>query len=91
VWFVGIDWAETHHDVCMLAADGQPVATARVPDGIGGVTRLHELAAEHAGDPAQVVVGSRPTGACWSPPWSLPATRCTRSTRWRPAAIGNGM
>jgi transposase len=57
VWFVGIDWAEAHHDVCLLAGDGQPVATARVSDGIGGVTRLQELLAEHAGDPAQVVVG----------------------------------
>jgi transposase len=33
------------------------LARARVPDGVGGVGRLHGLLAEHAGDPAQVVVG----------------------------------
>jgi transposase len=58
VIFVGIDWAERHHDVCVLAPDGQVLATARVPDGIDGVGRLHELVADHTDDPASVVVGT---------------------------------
>ncbi|HEX5881459.1 MAG TPA: IS110 family transposase [Actinomycetota bacterium] len=55
--FVGVDWAERHHDVCLLADDGQLLATARVPDGIEGVARLHQLIADHAEEPAAVVVG----------------------------------
>ena len=54
---VGVDWAERHHDVCVLADDGQLLATARVPAGIQGVARLHQLVADHAEDPVGVVVG----------------------------------
>jgi transposase len=41
----------------LLADDGQLLATARVPDGIEGVARLHQLIADHAEEPAAVVVG----------------------------------
>jgi transposase len=57
VIFVGIDWAEHHHDVCLVDATGQVLATGRLPDGVQGVSRLHELVAAHAEDPAAVVVG----------------------------------
>jgi transposase len=57
VIFVGVDWAERHHDVCVLGDDGQLLATAQVPDGIQGVARLHQLVADHAEDPVGVVVG----------------------------------
>jgi transposase len=57
VLYVGIDWAERHHDVCLLDPEGRVLARARVPDGVQGVGRLHGLLAEHAHDPAQVVVG----------------------------------
>jgi hypothetical protein len=57
VIFVGIDWAEAHHDVCVLSEDGAVLAKARVPDGIEGVARLHELVATQAEEPADVVVG----------------------------------
>ncbi len=55
--FVGIDWAEEHHDVHVMNADGQLLGRARVPEGIDGVARLHALVADHAEDPAEVVVG----------------------------------
>lgn len=55
--YVGIDWAERHHDVCLLDTEGRVLARARVPDGVQGVGRLHGLLAEHAHDPAPVVVG----------------------------------
>jgi transposase len=45
--FVGDDWAEDHHDVEVQDADGRRLARARLPEGIGGLTRLHELLAEH--------------------------------------------
>ncbi len=54
---VGIDWAERHHDVCVMAADGQVLAGERIADGVAGVARLHELVASWAGEPAEVVVG----------------------------------
>jgi hypothetical protein len=57
VLLVGIDWAERHHDVCVMAADGQVLAAERITDGVAGVARLHELIAEHASEPAEVVVG----------------------------------
>ena len=55
--FVGIDWAEAHHDVCVMDAEAKVLAKGRVPDGVAGVTRLHELVGAHADDPSRVVVG----------------------------------
>jgi len=57
VIFVGIDWAEEHHDVHVMNPDGQPLGRTRVPEGIDGIARLHALVADHADDPAEVVVG----------------------------------
>lgn len=55
--FVGIDWAEAHHDMFVEDAEGRRLAKGRVPDGVEGVRRLHELLASHAEEPAEVVVG----------------------------------
>jgi transposase len=55
--FVGIDWAEAHHDVCLLDERGEMLAKRRVVDGLEGVRQLHELVAEQAEEPGQVVVG----------------------------------
>jgi transposase len=55
--FVGIDWAEAHHDVCVLDADGVVLATCRILEGLEGVSRLHALLGEHAAEPTDVVVG----------------------------------
>ena len=30
---VGIDWAERHHDVCVMATDGSVLARERITDG----------------------------------------------------------
>jgi Transposase len=57
VLLVGIDWAERHHDVCVMAADGQVLAGERIADGVAGVARLHELIAVRASEPAEVAVG----------------------------------
>ena len=55
--YVGIDWAEAHHDVCVIDADGDVLATRRIPDGLEGVALLHGLLAEHAEGPDEVTVG----------------------------------
>jgi Transposase len=41
--FVGIDWAERHHDVCVIDTDGQVLTRARIVEGLDGVARLHAL------------------------------------------------
>ena len=43
--FVGLDWAEDHHDVHVQDAAGQRLAAGRVPEGVAGVARFHELVA----------------------------------------------
>ena len=55
--YVGIDWAEAHHDVCVLDEDGGILAKGRVADDLEGVARLHQMAADHAEEPSEVVVG----------------------------------
>ncbi len=55
--FVGVDWAEDHHDVCVMAEDGTVLAKRRVPDSVVGIGELHALVAEQAKDDDVVVVG----------------------------------
>jgi hypothetical protein len=55
--YLGIDWAEDHHDLCLLNEDGERLASARVPDGVRGLRSIHELVAPHAEDASTVVVG----------------------------------
>jgi transposase len=55
--FLGVDWAEAHHDVCVVDEGGKVLGKGRVPDGLEGVRRIHELVGIHATEPEQVVVG----------------------------------
>src|SRR3954465_7085943 len=48
--FVGDDWAEDHHDVEVQDEDGRRLAGARLAEGVAGLSRLHELIAEHLTD-----------------------------------------
>jgi Transposase/Transposase IS116/IS110/IS902 family len=57
VIFVGVDWAEAHHEVCVLDQAGVVLGRRRVPDGVAGLAQLHALVADHVGEPSQVVVG----------------------------------
>jgi transposase len=57
VIFVGIDWSETHHDACIVDAEGRVLTKGRVPEGVDGVAGLHEMVAAHAEDPSDVAVG----------------------------------
>ncbi|WP_433288112.1 IS110 family transposase [Pseudonocardia sp. CA-142604] len=45
--FVGDDWAEDHHDVEVVDQTGQRLGRARLPEGVVGIGRLHELLARH--------------------------------------------
>ena len=55
--FVGVDWAEAHHDACVLDESGGVLGRARIASGVEGVARLHALVADHAEEPEEVVVG----------------------------------
>jgi transposase len=55
--FLGIDWGERHHELCLLDQDGRVLAASQIVDGLAGAGQLHALVAAHAQDPAQVAVG----------------------------------
>ena len=66
--FVGDDWAEDHHDVEVQDATGRRLAKARLPEGLAGITRLHELVGAHLDEdagPDQVVVGIETDRGPW--------------------------
>jgi hypothetical protein len=55
--FVGVDWAEAHHDVCVLDSEGRVLGRRKVKDTLEGVRDLHALLATCADDEPDVVVG----------------------------------
>lgn len=63
--FVGDDWAEDHHDVYVMAADGARLTSRRLPEGLAGIRALHELIAEHASEPNEVVIGIETDRGLW--------------------------
>jgi transposase len=65
VIFVGDDWAEAHHDVFVMDETGQRLAGRRLPEGLEGIRGFHELVAEHAEDPTEVVVGIETDRGLW--------------------------
>jgi transposase len=48
VLFVGNDWAEDHHDVEIVDEAGRRLARRRLPEGLEGITRFHELIGQFA-------------------------------------------
>jgi hypothetical protein len=44
--FVGVDWAEAHHDVCVLNTEGKVLGRKRIADTLAGVGELHALVAD---------------------------------------------
>ncbi len=66
--FVGDDWAEDHHDVEVQDGSGRVLARGRVPEGIVGVARVHELLGAHVDEdagPEQVVIGIETERGPW--------------------------
>ena len=66
--YVGNDWAEEHHDVALLDEEGRQLAVRRLPEGVAGITMLHELIGEHssrAEEPPQVLVGVETDRGPW--------------------------
>jgi transposase len=63
--FVGDDWSEEHHDVYLMNEAGQRLASRRLPEGLTGIRKLHELIAGHAEEPEQVVIGIETDRGLW--------------------------
>jgi transposase len=57
--FLGVDWAEAHHDALLMDEQGATLARGRVPEGMEGLRRVHEMVGEHQREdaPQEVVVG----------------------------------
>ena len=66
--FMGDDWAEDHHDIEVMDGSGRRLARARLPEGVSGMTRLHQILGEAAGDDAEeteIVVGIETDRGPW--------------------------
>ena len=66
--FVGDDWAEDHHDVELMDEQGRVLARKRLPEGVAGMARLHELIGEQLGedaDDAEVIIGTETDRGPW--------------------------
>ena len=66
--FVGDDWAEDHHDVELMDAMGRVLARRRLPEGVAGMARLHELIGQQLGEDgedAEVVIGIETDRGPW--------------------------
>jgi hypothetical protein len=66
--FVGDDWAEDHHDVELMDAAGRVLAKRRLPEGVAGMARLHELVGQQLGEDtadAEVVIGIETDRGPW--------------------------
>ena len=62
---MGDDWAEGHHDVCLMDESGTRLAARRLPEGLAGVGVLHEMIGEYTSDLAEVVVGVETDRRLW--------------------------
>ena len=66
--FVGDDWAQDHHDVELMDTAGRVLARRRLPEGVAGMARLHELIGQHLGadaEDAEVVTGIETDRGPW--------------------------
>ena len=68
----GTTGPRAHHDVEIIDEDGKVLARKRLPEGLAGITQLHELIAHHLGEPVgdpaawpPVVVGIETDRGAW--------------------------
>jgi transposase len=54
-----------HHDVHVMDETGKRLASRRLPEGLEGIGRLHELLAGAADEPGQVVIGIETDRGLW--------------------------
>lgn len=54
--YVGIDWADDHHDVCITDDSAQTLASFRIPHTVEGFQSLHDKISAQKADPKEVLV-----------------------------------
>src|ERR1051326_3695895 len=66
---MGDDWAEDHHDVELMDGSGRRLATARLPEGVAGMARLHAMIGHQVGRAedadVEVVIGIETDRGPW--------------------------
>ena len=63
--FIGDDWAEDHHDIHVMDEHGVKLGARRLPEGLAGIGSFHEIVAEHAHHPEEVVIGIETDRGLW--------------------------
>jgi transposase len=66
--FAGDDWAEDHHDIEVMDETGKVLAKRRLPEGVAGMTQLHELIGRFVpqdADEVEVVIGIETDRGPW--------------------------
>lgn len=63
--FVGDDWSETHHDIWVMDGEGHQLAYRRLAEGLEGIRAFHDLMAQLAADPSEVVIGTETDRGLW--------------------------
>lgn len=63
--FVDDDWAEAHHDVHVMDVAGARLWGKRPPKGLGRIGVLHELLAQYADEPNDVVIRVEDDHGLW--------------------------
>ena len=63
--FVGDDWAEDHHDVHLIDDSGGRLAPRRLPAGLAGIGKFHQLLTRHVEEPEQVAIGIETDRGLW--------------------------
>lgn len=63
--FVGDDWSEDHHDVCVLDEAGKVLARRRLPEGVAGVAGFHDLLGDFAEGPEEVAIAIETDRGLW--------------------------
>ena len=66
-FFAGDDWAQDHHDVELMDEAGRVLAKRRLPEGVAGMARLHEMIGQLLGEDAdaEVVIGIESDHGPW--------------------------
>jgi hypothetical protein len=54
MWYVGLDWADTHHDVEIMNEQGKRVSVQRFAHSLEGLNKLKAWLLQTAKDPEQL-------------------------------------
>jgi len=43
MWFIGLDWADEHHDICVITETGKQIGSLRIAHSPQGFENLKEF------------------------------------------------